>query len=149
MNNFSLNQKLFTVLLVSLTGACRSAQGDETRAPFAGVWTIAKAVRNLDDITSGCDFGRSLITLNKDGTYTVERTALFTVTRDGTWTVRKQAGGDIIVLQPGEGALASAYEMQADTTGDGSHIIAKFTTSSSNTYQYLLKKLAPKEKAGS
>lgn len=144
MSYYHLNQKLFAVLLVLLTSACKQAQRDETRASYAGTWAIVKAVRNLDDITAGCDFGRSLITLNKDGTYTVEKTALFIVRRDGDWTVRKQAGGDIIVLKPAESSPAAAYEMQSDTTGDGSNIIAKFTTGSSNTYQYLLKKTAPK-----
>ncbi|MBS1605318.1 MAG: DUF5004 domain-containing protein [Bacteroidetes bacterium] len=141
-------QQLFAVLLVSLTAAtCSQAPHDPTTTPFTGTWTIVKAVRNLDDITAGCDFGRSLITLHSDGTYTVERTALFPVTRDGSWTVRKHPGGDIITLNPAASSPPAAFEMQSDTTGDGNNIIAKFTTRSSNTYQYLLKKISPKEKS--
>jgi hypothetical protein len=139
-------QKLFAFFLISLTAACSQPQHDETTATFAGTWTIVKAVRNLDDITAGCDFGRSLITLNKDGTYTVERTALFVVTRNGNWTVRKQPGGDIITLKPAESSPAATFEMQSDTTGNENNIIARFTTASSNTYQYLLKKISPEEK---
>jgi len=148
MNYFNQTPKALAVLLVFLAGACKPRQraGDETRAAYAGSWKIIRAARNLYDITAGCDFGRSLITLNADGTYTVDKTALFAVTGDGDWSVRKQPAGDIIVLQPERTTPARAYEMQADTTGDAGNIIAQFTTAGSNTYQYLLKKIAPKEK---
>lgn len=151
MKYINLNRKLFAVCFVLLTGACKPGQRDTdgTRAPFAGTWTIVKAVRNLDDITAGGDFGRSLITLNKDGTYTVEKSALFMVTTDGNWDVRKDPGGDIIVLRPAGGATAAGYEMRSDTTGDGRNVIVSFSTGSANTYQYLLKKIAPQEKAKS
>jgi hypothetical protein len=149
MNYFNLNRKVLAVLLVLLAGACKPEQraGDEARAAYAGSWTIVKAVRNLDDITSGCDFGRSLITLNADGTYTVDKTAMFIVTKNGDWAVRKQSAGDIIVLKPSAGGPAPAYEMQSDTTGNAGNIIANFTTGSSNTYEYILKKIVLKEKS--
>jgi len=147
MNYLNQHRKGLALLLVFLAGACKPEQrtGDKTTAAYAGSWKIIRAARNLYDITAGCDYGRSLITLNTDGTYTVDKTALFAVTRNGDWSVRKQPAGDIIILQPGGTTPARAYEMQSDTTGDAGNIIAKFTTASSNTYQYLLKKIAPKE----
>lgn len=134
------------LLLACLTGACTQSpkQNEETFARYAGEWKITKAVRNLDDITNGCDFGRLLITLNKDGSYTVEKTALFAVTRNGVWTTKQQ---NIIVLTPHGAADKDVYEMQANALGDSVALIANFTTGSDNTYHYILKKIASKEKA--
>lgn len=134
------------MLLALFTTSCSTNHqaDEEPKGPFPGTWKITKVMRNLDDITSGCDFGPSLITLNADGTYTVDKTAPFTVTTNGQWSLKQRSGDDIIILHP---TNVTPFEMRYDTSGGTEKIIAEFSTGSGNHYRYLLRKTPPTETA--
>jgi hypothetical protein len=140
---------VISILIGNELGACRERLrvSEGTQGPLPGVWRIVKVQRDLYDITAGGDFGQSLIILNADGTYTVDKTALFPVSGDGHWSVKTRPGdaGTTVILKPEDGR-AAAYQMTYDTIGGEEKIVARFTTVSDNTYRYQLEKVSSPEK---
>jgi hypothetical protein len=60
---------------------------DESEKNIAGVWKIAKVIRNEVDITALMDFNQFRIRFNADNTYTIAHYLPFIVKENGTWSL--------------------------------------------------------------
>jgi hypothetical protein len=85
--------KLLSLCLMFLLTACELFENNTVDIPgeseknIAGVWKIAKAVRNEADITALMDFSQFRIRFNADKTYTIDHYLPFIVKAHGTWSL--------------------------------------------------------------
>lgn len=142
---------LFLIFSIGSWTACKT--GDLIAEPaknIEGAWAIDKIIRNDEDITARVDINDFQLLFQRDtavaggesGQYKITDGAPFAVSGDGTWALNDPAYPFYLSLTPGSAETPVRVKFYFPASGGQNEIKLIFSPGcTSNTYQYLLKKV--------
>lgn len=152
----SISVKLSCILfLISMTGMWTGCKTNDLIAEPAknieGAWKIDKVIRNDEDITERINVNDFQLLFQKDttvaggesGSYKITNGAPFVVSNDGSWALNDPAYPFYLSLTPKSTAKPVQVKFYFPVIEGRNEIKLIFSPGcTSNTYQYLLKKVS-------